>query len=228
MIKKGVCVGKPLRRVCKQGGALGILLVFFSSCIGISSDISIRQDGSGTIKLEYRVSRSIESLGKLDGNERWPPVPVGRADFERAVARIQGMRLRSFSTKTTEQDMVYRMTLEFSQTAALLQFLDATGGATLVHEQGKNRLSFTLSEGQALSSDSELTALIMEAAGTYTVNLGFSLPKAAELIFLGDGGRPLPAPLAGNASVSGGKVNYTVGLGPLLTIAGPLIMEICW
>jgi hypothetical protein len=33
-----------------------ITLVVFNSCLGVSADISIRADGSGTIALEYRVS----------------------------------------------------------------------------------------------------------------------------------------------------------------------------
>ena len=65
--------------------------VVLNSCLGVSADITIKADGSGKIALEYRVSQALESLGKLDGNG--PAIPVGKADFERSVSRIPGLRL---------------------------------------------------------------------------------------------------------------------------------------
>ncbi|MDR2483002.1 MAG: hypothetical protein LBD08_05150 [Treponema sp.] len=226
---------KPGNRILRYVAALGTALAVFSSCIGVGSDITIRPDGSGSMTLEYRMSRSLESLGKLDGNERWPPIPSGRADFERTAARIEGLKLRSFSAKTTEEDVIHRLTVDFSRTDALLQFLDATGqSASLSRENGKHRLSLTLSRGAAPAPD--LVALIREAAADYRLDLAFTLPADAELAFFGEGGRPLGAlpsalPSAlpvGEAAHTGRKVSYSAPIGPLLCAAEPLVMEIRW
>jgi hypothetical protein len=73
-----------------------LLLASLCSCIGVKADITINADGSGKLALEYRVSNMVEALGKLDGNERWQTVPLGRADFERTLARLPKLRLSSF------------------------------------------------------------------------------------------------------------------------------------
>ena len=74
------------------------IVMLLSSCIGVNADMVVQANGSGSITLEYHVSQFLESLGKLDGNENWPLIPVGRADF--AGGRLVGIvRLR---TKTTE------------------------------------------------------------------------------------------------------------------------------
>ncbi|GHT76702.1 hypothetical protein FACS1894124_8630 [Spirochaetia bacterium] len=92
------------RRVC--GVLAGVLITgVLGSCIGMSADITIRRNGSGVLALEYRMSRELESLGKLDGNERWLPIPVGKADFERTTDRIPGLALKSFSSKTTDKTL---------------------------------------------------------------------------------------------------------------------------
>ncbi|MDR0554298.1 MAG: hypothetical protein LBG76_05820 [Treponema sp.] len=204
----------------------GILLAsFLSSCVGLGSDITIKKDGSGIAKLEYRISRELESLGKFDGNEGRPPIPTGKTDFERTAARIEGLKVASFSTKTVGSDVISNVTLEFSHTAALLRFLDATGqGASLTEENGKRRLSLTLSGGKP--SDPELAALLKASFAGYTADMSFKLPNDAELFFSGADGR-LPVPPVGQASVQGGKVAFSAEMGDLLT-AGPLTMEIVW
>jgi len=64
---------------------LPFLLLLFNSCIGLSLDIQMRRNGSGRLLMEYRVSRMAEAIGRLDGNENWPIIPNGRADFERTL-----------------------------------------------------------------------------------------------------------------------------------------------
>ena len=131
---------------------LCLALVGFCSCLGVSAEISIRPGGSGRIVLEYQVSQMLESIGRLDSNEAWPAIPVGRGDFERIMARIPGLRLGSHSSSEVRnafggRDLLTRATLDFDDTAALLAFLDSTGGhASLVQENGKNLLHLVLLE----------------------------------------------------------------------------------
>jgi hypothetical protein len=73
----------------------------------------MRSNGSGRITLEYRVSNMAEAIGALDGNERWPTIPVGRADWERTVERFPGLSLVSFSRREGNKDTVYNVRLDF-------------------------------------------------------------------------------------------------------------------
>jgi hypothetical protein len=202
---------------------LGVL----GSCMGIGSEITIRRDGSGTAKLEYRLSRELESLGKLDGNAPWPPVPVGKADFERTAARIPGLTLKSFDSSDEGNDIVSRVTLDFTDTAALIRFLDAAGqGASLVRENGQNLLSLQIGGGQGAVNPElgELATLVSEG---YSLDLSFSLPSQAELTLTDGTGRPLSAPphwrLAG-----GSRLSFSAPIGDLLLFDGPLRLEIRW
>lgn len=207
---------------------LGLSLVLvLSSCIGMDSDITIRQDGSGTITQEYRISRSLESLGKLDGNARQPAIPLGKADFERSVARVQGMKMTSYTEKATERDTIYRITLEFTALDALVHYLDAAGGgASLARENGKRRLSLSLGGGEKL--DPDLAAFTRESMEGYAIKLGFSLPSEAGISFSGERGRVFEAPPVGEAVVKGGKAVYQAAVGDLLSREEPLVMEIRW
>jgi hypothetical protein len=220
---------KTLLFLCLSAMALTLM----NSCLGVSADISIRADGSGTIALEYRVSQMLESLGRLDGNENWPAIPVGKADFERSVARIPGLRLSSFSAKDVPhpsgggRDLLTKVTLEFKDTAALLAFLDSTGRhASLVQEtrntQAVNVLRLVLMDRPEDIVNADLLSLLREISAGYELNISVSAPKNAALSVI-----PPSVPTARTVS-SGKKVSFAIDTGELIDLNQGLALEIVW
>jgi hypothetical protein len=204
-----------------RAGTVLLLVFFFGSCIGVSANITIRKNGSGFITLEYRISDELESLGKLDGNARWPPVPAGRADFERTVARIPSMRISSFSSKRRDGDLINRVKLHFGDTGALLKFLDALGtGASLARENGRNLLALDFGGGEG-PVESALAELATEMLAGYSLSLAIDTGAEGE-VFLVDrngeirGTESLPA---GWVIRGGRKMLFSAPVGDLL--AGP-------
>ncbi|MDR3130319.1 MAG: hypothetical protein LBU18_02105 [Treponema sp.] len=212
-----------LRFVFAAAFSLGVL----GSCMGISSVISLRRDGSGTISLEYRLSSEMESLGKLDGNAMWPAVPIGRADFERTAARVPGLAVKSFRTFIEKNDVVSRVTLSFAGVDALVRFLDASGGrAFLSTENGVLCLSLLLAaEGGGVESG--LRELIDEASRGYFLSMSFSLPSEAEAILVGEKNTPVDLP-KGWELTGGSRVSFSAPIGEALLFDGPLYLEIRW
>jgi hypothetical protein len=212
------------------GAALAIALItafVFSSCLGIASDTVIRRDGSGTMTLEYRISRELESLGKLDGNERWLPLPAGKADLDRTAARIEGLTLSSFSTKTTEQDIINKAKLDFTNLNALVRFLDGTGQrAVLVREGEKTGLTLSFG-GSSGTIDGDLLTLASAALKPYSLEFGLTLPGEPVLRILDGNGGVLDMPHAGTLSVRGTRVAFSSPMADLLS-STPVTLELLW
>ncbi|MDR1127390.1 MAG: hypothetical protein LBL06_04595 [Treponema sp.] len=160
-----------------------------SGCVDMSADIAVQPDGSGVLTLEYRVLKSLYELGELDGNSARPIVPVGKADFERSVKRVDGLRLVSFSVKPEKgdapqdkDDIVVVAKLGFSNLDALVRFLDGAGQrAVYSQENGNNKLSLVLwEEWEGIDADlSDLAIAVLEG---YRFNLRFSAPKGSAQI----------------------------------------------
>ncbi|GHT79094.1 hypothetical protein FACS1894130_06940 [Spirochaetia bacterium] len=215
-----------------------LIASLLGSCIGMSADITIRRNGSGFLALEYRMSRELESLGKLDGNERWLPIPVGRPDFERTVDRVPGLALKSFSSKTSGKDSINRVRLEFADTGALLGFMDSMGqGAALVQENGQNRLTFafgaygqenSFSGNSFPSLNGELAELAAAVCEGYALEMNFTLPGRVELFLLDRNGMKLTGTPAGWTVQSGSKAVFSAPVGDLLLSAEPVRLEIRW
>jgi hypothetical protein len=204
--------------------------LMFSSCVGASMDIVLRQDGSGTIALEYRLSRELESLGKLDGNENWPTVPVGKADFERSAARIDGLALRSFSERATPADRIYQAKFDFSNPEALLVFLDSSGQrASLARDGGRNRLVLTFNDSAGqIDLDPELLDLAAESFAGYALDFAITLPRTPELRVAGENGGFTESPPAGTALVQGNRVSFSAAMADLVSAKSPARLEIVW
>lgn len=204
------------------------LVLLLSSCIGVSSSIILRGDGSGTMSLEYRIPLALEALGKLDGNAGWLTIPVGKADFERTLDRLPGIRMISFSSKKDEKDLINRIGLEFSDMEALLPFLDATGqGASFSRENGLSRLSLTLSEGLE-NPDGELLTLLASLAEGYKLEISLSAPKEASLALYTGRGKALEAVPGGDLSGRGKQVSFRVPMAEVLSAREGLRLEIIW
>jgi hypothetical protein len=205
-------------------------VLVLSSCVGASMEIVVRRDGSGTIALEYRLSRDFEALGKLDGNEGWPVIPLGKADFERSAARIEGLSLRSFSEKTDASEVVYQAQFDFATPEGLVRFLDGAGQrASLVREGERNHLvlSFNNAAG-SVEVDEELLELVASSFEGYALVFGVTLPQTPELRVVDRNGASLDSPPAGTALLQGNRVSFSAPMADLLSAPEPALLEIVW
>jgi hypothetical protein len=219
------------------------LALTLSSCIGVSGDLVLQADGSGTLTLEYRIARALEALGRQDGNERWLPVPVGRADLDRTLKRLPRMKLLSFSSREDPEDLVISMKMAFPDMDTLLQFLSARDapapvdtaspapddpgrGRIYSQEGGKSRLLLPLTRTGAVQTPS-LQDLFSRIAGGYQVKLAFSLPREGTLTLLDGQGNPQSLPGA-EISPRGTRVSCAIPLQALLESPVGISIELVW
>ena len=67
-----------------------LFAVALSSCIGVQSQLSLGRDGSGTLRISYRVAQFLREGQGL-------PLPASREDFQRAVEAEPGLSRRARS-----------------------------------------------------------------------------------------------------------------------------------
>ena len=200
-----------------------IPVFFLGSCFGASMDISINSDGSGKIILEYRVSELIESLGRLDGNEKWQSIPVGKADFERMASRIQGLSIKSVSSSQKSNDLFTRAELTFENTDSLLTFLNGSGNcASFSTDKGQNYLRLTLADILEEPTGDDLISLLKEITSSYEISVSINVPKEANLEL-----NPVNVPFT-QMTTKGRKVSFSIGTGDLLSLKTGLVMDIKW
>jgi len=204
------------------------VLIILNSCLGISADIQFRKDGSVKVVLEYRFSNMAEVIGRLDGNENWPVIPVGRADWQRTEQRIEGMKLVSFKSGKDARDTINKVTLEFENTDALLVFLDPSGKrASKTIEGGLNKLHLTLNERSSSQLNPELLELFNKASEGYTFNINVSAPGNSAINFTDSMGNEKVLPKG--ITLSSGKKSYiSIPTGEIFTASEGSGLDISW
>jgi len=210
--------------------ALPILLAF-SSCLGLSADFQIRGNGSVKLIMEYRFPRAAENIGKLDGNEKWQIIPAGRADWERTAARIDGMKLSSFSSHNDSKDIVNNITLEFKNTDALIKFLDPSNGgkrASLNSGGGSNALNIIFTEPASNEINADLLALMRQVSAGYKLKVSFNAQKDSAITFTDGAGKAIPPPENAEVVLKGKKVSFSVDTAELLNLKDGLGVEFKW
>ncbi|MDR0655860.1 MAG: hypothetical protein LBG22_06050 [Treponema sp.] len=208
---------------------LSFLSLFLVSCIGVKAGISIDAEGKGRILLEYRILREFESLGRLDGNEAWPIIPAGKADLERSLKRLPGMKLKAFSQKDEGNDTLIHAEMEFSSVESLLPFLDAWGERALYQsENGKKRLSLCLNPGGKLY-DPQLIAIFKRFSEDYVWELSLTAPGTVSLEAKDGKGNPL-AELPGEAKLeeNGKKARFSIAPAGILSAENGLTLDFSW
>jgi len=207
-----------------------VLLVLFlqTSCIGTNMDITLNQDGSGTITVEYLISESLDSLGRLDGNERWNTIPVGRADFERTLDRLPGMKLVSFTSRTRGKNLATNVKMEFANLRSLMDFLDAGGlRSSLQGNAASGRIFLTLNEG-TVGINPGLDKLIAEISASYSVSMSMTFPTEGSLYLTDAKGLALPAIRGSEIKARGKQVSFAIPLYEILSSAGGINVEFSW
>jgi hypothetical protein len=175
------------------------------------------------MQLEYRLAKELEQLGKLDGNERWLPVPVGKADMERTVDRIEGLRLVSFSVKEDGKDLVCSARLDFDSPRALTAFLDASGRQVEL-DMEKKRLAFSFTGAEIPETGFRET--VVSSFSGYEFSLTLSMPAAISLRWLDENGAETRNP--GTCSLNGTSLDFSSPMADLILLEEACTMEITW
>ncbi|MBL8966597.1 MAG: hypothetical protein JNG85_06280, partial [Spirochaetaceae bacterium] len=207
------------RRASGRPAVLALLLgaaILLSSCIGLDARATVSADGSGRLKLAYRVSKMFVSLDALEGSERLLPLPLSREEFDRAALGVAGLEVLSYSRKETEDDLAVEAELAFASPAVLAAFLDPKGErASYVESGGERRLKLTLAPGAAALSP-DLERLVKAAFEPYAINLAVRAPSA------------LKSAGIGKTSRDGVEASYSSPAATLASSRSPVVWEIRW
>lgn len=193
-------------------------LVLLTSCIGIDSRLTIRDNGSGTLSLTYHVSQLVTELGVSSTGRSAVPLPLSRADFERALSQTGGkVRLTAFDRSENQKDITVHAQLEFDSVDALAT-VDAFHDAELKWSaQGAQR---TFSQLVARAPHEPLT--------DDSKRMLDALFQGYDLTFVVDAPRPIKDSTLGTLSADRKTLSYTTSVKDALSTDHDLLLSVSW
>jgi hypothetical protein len=194
-----------------------LTVVLLSSCIGIESEILLRQDGTGVLTLSYQISQFMKNID-AGREEKQLPLPVNEEEFVRTAEGIEGLRLTDIDEREDEENVYIRAELEFDSVDAV-NALGRAGqiGITLENRGDTNmfrQVIFAGQEGEEITEDS------LEMLETFFQ--GYDLVYAIILP------TPVQSYTLGELSADSRTVTYTTTVPEILKASQPLVLEVVW
>ncbi|MCX7030250.1 MAG: hypothetical protein NTU62_09035 [Spirochaetes bacterium] len=187
------------------------------SCVGVESGLLIRNDGSGTLTLEYRISRSAADLGRTPDKDAPVPLPVEKADFLRAIAGIPGVRLARYTRRADEENVSIHAEIAFKRLEELAKVPSLRdAGLSFVESGGTRTLTQVVAGAPESPPTAESLAMIdsLFAGGSVTVVLKTPAPMTSGPI--------------GTLSADRRMLAWTATIGDLARRTGSVVLTATW
>ncbi len=197
---------------------LCVVSVFIMSCVGIDSRMTIKEDGSGTLLLSYRVSQLVADLGTTTSERGIVPLPLARVDFERSLQAAQGkVRLTRFERTENEKDISIRAELSFDSIDALAQ-VDAFHDAELKLSADGTRHTF--SQLIAHAPAQPVTADSLRMIDAFFDGYG--------LTFVVEAPQPIKQFALGTLSSDKTVLTYTTSIKDVVRTGSDIVLSVGW
>ncbi len=188
-----------------------LLVLSLSSCLGSQSQFSLNRDGSGTLRLDYRISQFMRE-------DRSLPLPLSRQDFQRIVEAAPGLKLLSLSQKEDENDVHISAALSFDKPDSLNALWDPERiGLAYGEEGGRHVLRQLLYRGrQAEEVSPDSLKMIETFFQGYELSYQFNAPA------------PIQSASVGELSQDRRSLSYKTTIPDLLKQQDKVLLEIAW
>ena len=214
--------GKRARAV--MAAAASLLL---SSCIGIESRATFRDDGSGVLKMEYRIARSLVDLGSQGGSSL--PLPVDEEELREALSQARGLKLIAVHRRDDEKDVYIGAEIGFDRVEAIAE-VDAFADMPMSLERSGDSFVFrqvlsTADEqaapgatdaAAAAESDKELSQMFAGMFAGYELAFSVSAP------------RPIRSHSAGELSADRKSVTWRLPLERVMELQKGTVFTVTW
>jgi hypothetical protein len=196
---------------------LSATTLLLSSCIGIESDIRIRQDGSGVLTLSYTISQFIKNID-AGRSEKQLPLPVNEEEFRRSAEQIEGLRLTDLEQREDEENIYIRAEMEFDSVEAVNALgRDGQLGISLETQGGTTTFRQLIYQGQ---QGEEITEESLEMIETFF--------KGYELVYSVTVPSEVTDHSLGVLAPNGRTVTYSATVPEILKEPEPLVLEVIW
>lgn len=187
------------------------------SCVGVESRLSIRNDGSGTLTLDYRIARQAADFGRASDQGVRVPLPVGKADFQRAIDGIPGVRLTRYRQRSNDEQVAIHAVLAFRSLEDLARVPALRDAGLAFAGSGRTRtLTQVVAGSPAAPPTPESLAMIDSLFAGATVTVILATPS------------PMTPGSVGTLSPDRRTLTWSATLGELARRTGSVVLSATW
>jgi hypothetical protein len=204
------------------------IALLFSSCIGIKSSVTFNHDGTGTISMEYRISKMITEMGQGEADV---PLPISEEELSNAVSSNPDLTLKKVSQREDERDVYITAEVEFKEVSDFTDLESFEQMPMSLEQQGsefifKQRITEEKSEEEAaeVKEEGAETAEMDEEAKQMMA----AFFEGYELSFTVNAPTEITSHNLGELSPNRKSVTYTIPIMEMESLEGGTVLEVRW
>lgn len=189
-----------------------------TGCIDMETSITVEQNGSGSVRMVYSVSKMVMELGKLDEESSFSPLPVSEEDFLATAAMVPGIEIQSVSTVEDEKKVSIDAEYDFTSVNDLSAFFspDRENDPSLETEGEEQVFRYTLFRAADGEISPESMKMIESFFAEDEIIIRLEAPSAIQSVNYGE--------ILGN----GRTAEYSVGIYDIFSRNQDIIWEVRW
>lgn len=203
--------------------SLGVFAVstLLFSCIGVDSTVSFNRDGSGTMLLEYRISKMLTEMGEGDSEA---PLPLSEDEMKAAIESNPNLELKRVSQREDDQDVYITAEVGFKNIDDVTEvetFQDMP--MSLEKSGGEYTYRQLISEGQSAEEqgeqqemDAETKAMMAQFFEGYELSFTVKAPSTVTFHSMGE------------LSADRKSVSYSIPLLDMNSLTEETVLEVKW
>ncbi len=134
--------------------------IAFTGCIEVEDILTVRKDGTGTWKFTMSLGPQMVAMMESGANANKTKAIMNEAEFRKAVAKIKGVRVVSYSREIGKDKVGASFEIAFDSIAELYQSTDFAEQLEWQFKRVGKELEVTTGKGQ-IGSKSDLTSQMM-------------------------------------------------------------------
>ncbi|WP_020611339.1 hypothetical protein [Sediminispirochaeta bajacaliforniensis] len=134
---------------------LVLIALLLSSCLGVEMDVSINNDGSGTVDMAFHIS---QMFFQMDPEQQDVPIPITKEQLESSYEGVEGVTVVDVAEEDTEDRKTITATLAFDDFSDLSKGEENMfEGATLTKENGRTVFRTVLKDAVEPGEEGDMT-----------------------------------------------------------------------
>lgn len=204
-------------RILSKIALLVALVVLLFGCLGANTTITIREDGSGEVEIDFQISKLIAHLGNEPSRFPSLSLPITREEVTAAIDAIPGASLADYSRSDAAEDVVVGLRIGFDDLEtleALFSRLDGPDLSVVAGENGTTIFELTLYNGLESPPDESVAEMIRAFFSDY--ELVWTLEAPTVIV------------TASQGQVDGRRVTVEYDTDDILLSTQPVVWNLDW
>jgi hypothetical protein len=154
-----------------------VLVFLLSSCLTINTDMKLNSNGSGTVKISYKLDKGLSGISNLDSNNDIAPLNLSEDYIKEITQNRDDIVYKDYSLVDDEFFVVIDVTFVFESIDALNSIFPEENGITIYRDGNETVFEQTIVESSTEVLTDETLEIFNDIFSDHLITFNVEVPS---------------------------------------------------